>query len=70
MYKGFGGPSSDRGNSGPFFVASGLVIISALLTLFLKPMTADGMKREDEEVGYCSHLASISAGPTLTFFYA
>ncbi|GJJ08034.1 hypothetical protein Clacol_002241 [Clathrus columnatus] len=46
----FGGADSDRGNSGPFFVGSGLAILSALITfVFVRPLNADGMKREDEE---------------------
>jgi len=46
----FGGPNSDRGNSGPFFVGSGLAIISALIIfVFVHPMTADGMLREDQD---------------------
>ncbi|KAF8583045.1 MFS Git1p-related glycerophosphoinositol and glycerophosphocholine permease [Ramaria rubella] len=50
MINAFGGPDSDRGNSGPFFVGSGLAIFSALVTFaFIRPMSADGMAREDAE---------------------
>ncbi|KAF8583046.1 MFS Git1p-related glycerophosphoinositol and glycerophosphocholine permease [Ramaria rubella] len=50
MINAFGGADSDRGNSGPFFVGSGLAIFSALITFaFIRPLTADGMAREDAE---------------------
>ncbi|KAF8501272.1 metabolite transporter [Gautieria morchelliformis] len=50
MVDAFGGATSDRGNSGPFFVGSGLAILSALVTfLFIRPLTADGMAREDAD---------------------
>ncbi|KAF9524855.1 MFS Git1p-related glycerophosphoinositol and glycerophosphocholine permease [Crepidotus variabilis] len=46
----FGGPTSEKGNTGPFWVASGLAIVSALITFFfVKPLTTDGMAVEDEE---------------------
>ena len=46
----FGGPDSNRGNTGPFWVGSGLAILSALITLFfIRPLTQDGMIREDIE---------------------
>lgn len=44
----FGGPDSVRGNTGPFWIASGLAIFSALIIFFfIKPLTADGMTAED-----------------------
>ena len=47
----FGGVKSDRGNAGPFFVGSGLAIFSVLVTFaFIRPLTADGMAREDADV--------------------
>jgi len=48
MIKAFGGPDSKLGNTGPFWVASGLAIFSALITLlFIKPLSHDGMMEED-----------------------
>jgi len=50
MINAFGGPSSTRGNTGPFWVGSGLAIFSALITFFfIKPLTHDGMIKEDAE---------------------
>ena len=44
----FGGPSTNRGNTGPFWVGSGLAILSALITLFfIRPLTHDGLAEED-----------------------
>ncbi|KAE9401540.1 MFS Git1p-related glycerophosphoinositol and glycerophosphocholine permease [Gymnopus androsaceus JB14] len=56
----FGGDSSTRGNTGPFWIASALAILSATVTFFfIEPMYADGMVAEDakfreylEENGY------------------
>jgi len=46
----FGGAETTRGNTGPFWIGSGLAILSALITFFfIKPLTADGMAREDEQ---------------------
>ena len=46
----FGGDTMTRGNTGPFWIGSGLVLLSAAITLFfVKPLTADGMVKEDEE---------------------
>ncbi|KAI0033557.1 MFS Git1p-related glycerophosphoinositol and glycerophosphocholine permease [Vararia minispora EC-137] len=48
MINAFGGSNTPRGNSGPFWVGSGLAIFSALITLFfIKPLTHDGMAQED-----------------------
>ncbi|CAE6440464.1 unnamed protein product [Rhizoctonia solani] len=48
MIDAFGGPSSVRGNTGPFWVGSGLAILSALITFaFIRPLTHDGMLDED-----------------------
>lgn len=45
----FGGSQSTRGNTGPFWVASGLSLLSAIITLFwVKPMTHDGLIEEDQ----------------------
>ncbi|KAI9508538.1 major facilitator superfamily domain-containing protein [Russula earlei] len=44
----FGGPSSNRGNTGPFWIGSGLAIFSALVTLFfIRPLSHDGLVEED-----------------------
>jgi len=45
----FGGPSSIKGTTGPFWIASGLAILSATVVfLLVKPLTHDGMAAEDE----------------------
>ncbi|KAF8638308.1 hypothetical protein AX17_002328 [Amanita inopinata Kibby_2008] len=50
MIDAFGGPDSLRGNTGPFWVGSGLAILSALVTFFfIKPLTHDGMAEEDRK---------------------
>lgn len=50
LVKAFGGASSPKGNTGPFWVASGLAIFSALITFFfIRPLSADGMTKEDAE---------------------
>jgi len=44
----FGGPSSTRGNTGPFWIGSGLAIISAIVTfLFIHPLDARDIIQED-----------------------
>jgi MFS family permease len=46
----FGGDSTDKGNTGPFWIGSGLAILSALITFFfIRPLTTDGMALEDAE---------------------
>ncbi|KAF9223445.1 MFS general substrate transporter [Gyrodon lividus] len=46
----FGGADSAKGNTGPFWVGSGLAILSALVVSFLvRPLTHDGMEEEDEK---------------------
>lgn len=48
---GFGGSDSNRGNSGPFFIGSGLAVVSLAITyFFINPLTVDGMRAEDEDV--------------------
>ena len=48
MIEAFGGANSTRGNTGPFWVGSGLAVFSALVTFFfIRPLSADGMTRED-----------------------
>lgn len=51
MIDAFGGPDSVKGNSGPFYVGSGLAVLSALITFFfIQPLSHDGMKAEDQAV--------------------
>ncbi|KAI6015012.1 hypothetical protein F5J12DRAFT_781101 [Pisolithus orientalis] len=58
----FGGSQTAKGNTGPFWIGSGLTILSAVVTFFLvKPITDDGLKAEDkaylEENGFdVSHI--------------
>ncbi|KAG8708476.1 hypothetical protein FRC08_018865, partial [Ceratobasidium sp. 394] len=50
MIDAFGGPSSTKGNTGPFWVGSGLAVFSALITFFfIRPLSHDGMRDEDEK---------------------
>ncbi|KAG6919884.1 hypothetical protein DXG01_015592 [Tephrocybe rancida] len=50
IIKAFGGPDTVRGNTGPFWIASGLCVLSALVTLFfIHPLTEEGIAREDRE---------------------
>ncbi|KZP00429.1 MFS general substrate transporter [Calocera viscosa TUFC12733] len=52
MIKAFdqGGTNTDRGITGPFWVGSGLAILSALITFFfIRPVDHDGMEAEDRE---------------------
>lgn len=42
------GADPDRGNTGPFWVGSGLAILSAIIVfLFVQPLNHDGMHEED-----------------------
>ncbi|KAF9451867.1 MFS Git1p-related glycerophosphoinositol and glycerophosphocholine permease [Macrolepiota fuliginosa MF-IS2] len=51
IIKGFGGATTTKGNTGPFWIGSGLAILSALVTFFfVKPLTHDGMIEEDRAV--------------------
>ncbi|KAI0690379.1 major facilitator superfamily domain-containing protein [Cytidiella melzeri] len=44
----FGGSDTTRGNTGPFWVGSGLAILSALIILLtVRPLSHDGMVEED-----------------------
>ncbi|THH08367.1 hypothetical protein EW146_g9014 [Bondarzewia mesenterica] len=46
----FGGDTTTKGNTGPFWIASALAVFSALITLVaIKPLTQDGMLKEDQE---------------------
>ncbi|KDQ57339.1 hypothetical protein JAAARDRAFT_292602 [Jaapia argillacea MUCL 33604] len=50
MINDFGGASSNRGNTGPFWVASALAILSATITFFfISPLSHDGMIEEDRK---------------------
>ena len=50
IVKAFGGDTTTRGNTGPFWIGSGLALLSAAITLFfVKPLETDGMAKEDEE---------------------
>ena len=50
MIEAFGGDKTTKGNTGPFWVGSGLAIFSALTTLLLiRPLSHDGMIEEDEK---------------------
>jgi len=49
MVKAFGGDKSDKGNTGPFWIASGLAVLSAIITyFFVTPLTHNGMIEEDQ----------------------
>lgn len=46
----FGGAKSTKGNTGPFWVGSGLAILSAIVVFFfIRPLSADSMTKEDAE---------------------
>jgi len=48
LFADFGGSSSTRGNTGPFWIGSGLAVLSALITyFFIRPLSHDGMLEED-----------------------
>lgn len=50
----FGGPTSTRGNTGPFWVGSALAVLSAIITItMIRPLSHDGMVKEDEDVSVC-----------------
>ncbi|KAJ7056676.1 MFS Git1p-related glycerophosphoinositol and glycerophosphocholine permease [Mycena amicta] len=50
MIKAFSKHGSDKGDTGPFWVGSGLAIFSAIITFFfIAPLTHDGMAKEDIE---------------------
>ncbi|KAJ4480012.1 putative metabolite transporter [Lentinula aciculospora] len=50
MIEAFGGDTTVRGNTGPFWVGSGLAVLSAIVTfLFIRPLSHDGMAEEDEK---------------------
>ncbi|KAI0783689.1 major facilitator superfamily domain-containing protein [Abortiporus biennis] len=50
MIEAFGGPNSIRGNTGLFWVGSGLALFCAIITFFMiRPLSHDGMVKEDQE---------------------
>jgi len=50
MIKAFAKKNDTLGNTGPFWVGSGLAIFSAIITfLFIWPLSTDGMEKEDIE---------------------
>ncbi|KAF8737595.1 hypothetical protein AX14_012594 [Amanita brunnescens Koide BX004] len=69
LIKAFGGTTTARGNTGPFWVGSGLSLLSAIIIFFfLKPISHDGMVEEDrkfreylEENGYDTSLMGIGS---------
>lgn len=68
----FGGSKSAKGNTGPFWVGSGLAILSAIVVyFFVTPLDHDGMKKEDAKVRDCPsrcpqrlHTSQRSSGNT------
>lgn len=74
MIEAFGGSKSTRGNTGPFWVGSGLAVLSALVVFFfVKPLTHDGMIEEDmafrrylEEHGYDTSAMGLPDSTTST----
>jgi len=54
MITNFGGSSSPKGNTGPFWVGSSFAILSATIVyFFVIPLDHDGMKEEDAKVRDC-----------------
>ncbi|KAI0346090.1 putative metabolite transporter [Trametopsis cervina] len=46
----FGGDTTDRGNTGPFWIGSGIAVLSAVIVLVMvRPLEHDGMVEEDEK---------------------
>ena len=46
-----------KGNTGPFWIGSGLAVLSAIVTfLFIKPLSHDGMVEEDKAVRILSSI--------------
>jgi len=69
IIKAFGGDTTARGNTGPFWIGSGLAVLSATVVFFfVKPLTHDGMIEEDrkfreylEENGYDTSFMGLAA---------
>ncbi|KAF8874001.1 putative metabolite transporter [Infundibulicybe gibba] len=69
MIDTFGGPESLKGNTGPFWIGSGLAVLSALVTIFfIRPLSHDGMEEEDrlfreylEQNGYDTSAMGLSS---------
>jgi len=50
MVQAFGGANTIRGNTGPFWVASGLCVLSAVISLFfVHPLSEEGIIKEDRD---------------------
>ncbi|RDB15674.1 hypothetical protein Hypma_003936 [Hypsizygus marmoreus] len=50
IIKAFGGSESLRGNTGPFWIGSGLALLNAVIALcFIHPLTANGIIQEDQK---------------------
>ncbi|TFK20714.1 glycerophosphodiester transporter [Coprinopsis marcescibilis] len=50
IIEAFGGSKTARGNTGPFWIASGLALLSALTAyFFIVPLSHDGMEQEDRD---------------------
>ena len=76
----FGGSSSINGTTGPFWIASGLAILSATVVFFfVKPLSHDGMAAEDEAVSVlyraplkyldiCSSVSLVLGGERIRYF--
>ncbi|KAF8886215.1 major facilitator superfamily domain-containing protein, partial [Infundibulicybe gibba] len=51
VVQAFGGSGTARGNTGPFWVASGVAILSAIVAFFfVAPVSRDGMVEEDRQL--------------------
>ncbi|KAF8887077.1 MFS Git1p-related glycerophosphoinositol and glycerophosphocholine permease [Infundibulicybe gibba] len=51
VIQAFGGSGTARGNTGPFWVASGVAILSAIVAFFfVAPVSRDGMVEEDRQL--------------------
>ncbi|KAG7451098.1 MFS Git1p-related glycerophosphoinositol and glycerophosphocholine permease [Guyanagaster necrorhizus] len=74
MIDAFGGKDTTRGNTGPFWVGSGLAILSAIVTFcFIKPLSHDGMVEEDiafrqylESRGYDTSQMGLGVGSDIS----
>ncbi|KAJ7039634.1 major facilitator superfamily domain-containing protein [Mycena alexandri] len=57
MIEAFTKISPDKGNTGPFWIGSGLAILSALITFFfIAPLDHDGMAKEDAILQFRAYL--------------
>lgn len=49
IIKKFGGPNSDNGNRGPFFIGSGFVVLSGVISLFFLPKLSQDCVRDEDQ---------------------